>query len=540
MPDAVVIGAGPNGLVAANLLVDEGWEVLVLEANEEAGGGVRSTNSLGPGYVTDMCSAFYPLTVASPAMRALKLERYGVRWSHAPAVLAHPLAGGGCALLSRNLEETMANLEALGEGDGEAWRRLYQLWEWLGQDVLDALFTPFPPLLSGARLATKTRPALALRLARCAALPVRRLAEEEFTGEGSLLLAGNALHTDLSPEAAGSSAYGWLLSMLGQHYGFPVPVGGAGELTAALVRRFKHQGGALICDTPVSQVLVRDGRVAGVRTREGDAVMVRSAVLADVAAPDLYGGLVGWEHLPSRLPQDMRRFQWDHGTVKVDWALSGRIPWSAPEAARAGTVHLADGIDEMTQYSAHLSMGRVPASPFVVLGQMTTSDASRSPPGTEYAWAYTHVPRRVQGDAGDGGISGRWDERERDAIAARMEAQVERFAPGFRGRITGRYLSSPRELQKHSSNFSRGAFNAGTTAIHQQLVFRPTPGLGRPETPVAGLYLASSSAHPGGGVHGACGANAARAALRHQGTTGRLRARLIASGQRLLTRGGPE
>lgn len=514
MHDAVVIGAGPNGLVAANVLADAGWDVLVLEAQPEPGGAVHSSTGPAPGFVTDTCSAFYPLAAASPPIRALRLEQYGLAWSHAPAVLAHPLPDGRCALLTRDLEETVAGLERLAEGDGQAWRRLYGLWQRVGDELLDALFTPFPPVRAGTRLAAKVRAAGGLRLARFLSLPVRRLAEEEFRGPGSLLLAGCALHTDLAPEATGSAVYGWLLSMLGQQLGFPAPVGGAGQLTGALVRRLESRGGSLRCGTPVEAVTVRGGRAVAVRTREGDEVPVRRAVLADVAAPVLYETLVGWENLPPRLRDDMRRFQWDHATVKVDWALDGPVPWVATEAARAGTVHLSAGMDEMTGYAAHLATGRVPEHPFVLLGQMTTSEASRSPAGTEYVWGYTHVPQRVRGDAGGDGITGHWDERDREAVAARLERAVEAYAPGFRDLIRARRVLAPPQLAGHDANLVGGALGGGTAAVHQQLVFRPTPGLGRPETPVAGLYLASSSAHPGAGVHGACGSNAARAALR--------------------------
>lgn len=536
MPDAVVIGAGPNGLVAANVLADAGWDVLVLEARPEPGGGVHSSGGLAPGFVTDTCSAFYPLAAASRVIHALELERYGLRWTHAPAVLAHPLLDGGCALLHRDLDETAASLEALGRGDGDAWRRLYGLWSELGDALLDALFTPFPPVRAGLRLAARVRAAGGLRLARFLLLPVRRLAEEEFRGPGSMLIAGCSLHTDLFPEAAASSVYGWLLAMLGQQYGFPVPVGGAGQLTAALVRRLESRGGTLRCDTPVDEVVIRRGRAVGVRTRGGDEVPVRRAVLADVVAPMLYGGLVSWEHLPPRLRDDMGRFQWDYSTVKLDWALSGPVPWAAPQAGQAGTVHISAGMDEMTEYCAHISMGRVPANPYVLLGQMTTSDSSRSPAGTEYLYGYTHLPRSVRGDAGEDGITGRWDAREQDALAARIERSIERFAPGFRDRIVDRRVLCPPQLQEHNANLVGGALNGGTTAVHQQLVFRPTPGLGRPETPVRSLYLASSSAHPGGGVHGACGSNAARAALR----AGHGVRRVVANGavttaQRILT-----
>ncbi|MYW12417.1 NAD(P)/FAD-dependent oxidoreductase, partial [Streptomyces sp. SID2563] len=329
-----------------------------------------------------------------------------------------------------------------------------------------------------------------------------------------LLLAGSALHADLGPEAAGSGGFGWLMSMLGQTYGFPVPVGGAGALTAALVRRLERHGGVLRCGERVTEVVVRGGRAVGVRTAKGEAVPASRAVLADVSAPALYGGLVGAHHLPARLLDDLRRFQWDFATFKVDWALSGPVPWTAREATMAGTVHLADGVDGLTRFAAQIAMGQVPDRPFLLFGQMSTADATRSPAGTEAAWAYTHVPHRIKGDAGEDGLTGRWDRGEREAMADRMEQEVERWAPGFRSRILARRLLAPPTIESMDANLLGGAINGGTTAAHQQLVFRPTPGTGRPETPVRGLYLASASAHPGGGVHGAPGANAARAALR--------------------------
>ena len=520
--DAVVVGAGPNGLVAANLLADAGWDVLVLEAQSAPGGAVRSAEVTAPGYLTDLFSAFYPLGVASPVLRALELERHGLRWVHAPAVLAHPFADGRAALLSREPSVTASSVEQFGEGDGEAWERLAADWRRLSPALLGALFTPFPPVRSGLRLA-RALGTDAARFARFGVLPVRRFAAEEFRGEGAAtLLAGNALHTDLAPSAPGSAVFGWLLAMLGQSVGFPVPEGGAQRLTDALVTRLMTRGGRLECDAAVSQVVVREGRAVAVRTHDGREVGVRRAVLADVPAPALYLDLVGPSLLPPRLLDDLRRFQWDDATVKVDWALSSPVPWTNPDVGRAGTVHVGGGMDDMTVYAQQLERGVVPSAPFVIVGQMTTTDPTRSPAGTESAWGYTHVPATVRGDAGDEGLTGRWDDpAERDRFVARVEAQVERYAPGFGDRVVARHVQFPGDLERADPSLRGGAVNGGTASISQQLFLRPTPGLGRPETPVAGLYLASSSAHPGGGVHGACGANAARAALRAS-TTGRI------------------
>ncbi|MFF4537039.1 phytoene desaturase family protein [Streptomyces aureus] len=519
MPDAVVIGAGPNGLVAANVLADAGWSVEVLEAEDALGGAVRHDHGVDPDFTSDLFSAFYPLAAASPVLAALRLEEEGLEWSHAPQVLAHPLPDGRCAVLSRRLDETARSLEAFAPGDGRAWKELWRVWDTVRADILDALFTPFPPVRAGTRLALRLRAAGGLRLARTMVLPVRRLGEEEFSGEGGrLLLAGNALHADLAPEAAGSGGFGWIMSMLGQTYGFPVPVGGSGALTAALARRLTRRGGTVQCGQRVTEVVVRGGRAVGVRTAGGRAVQARGAVLADVSAPDLYGSLVTEEHLPRRLLDDLGRFQWDFATFKVDWALNGKVPWTCFEAADAGTVHLADGVDSLTRFACQIAMGRVPDEPFALFGQMTTADPGRSPRGTESAWAYTHVPQAVRGDAGDDGLTGAWDRREQEAFADRVEAQVERYAPGFRGLVRARRILAPPTLESLDANLRGGAINGGTTALHQQLIFRPGPGTGRPETPVPGLYLASASAHPGGGVHGAPGANAARAALHHRRT----------------------
>lgn len=518
MPDAVVIGAGPNGLVAANLLADAGWSVEVLEAQPEPGGAVRSDRGVHPDYVSDLFSAFYPLAAASPVLARLDLGAEGLRWSHAPAVLAHPLRDGRCAVLERRVEDTAAALSQFAPADGDAWQAMYDVWGRVGPDLVQSLFTPFPPVRAGLRLAARLRAAGGLRLARNMALPVRRLGEEEFAGEGGrLLLAGNALHADLAPEAAGSGGFGWLMSMLGQSHGFPVPVGGAGALTAALASRLRRRGGVLRCGERVASVVVRGGRAVGVRTAGGEAVGARRAVLADTTAQALYRELVGGEHLPARLLRDLERFQWDFATFKVDWALTGPVPWTAPQASRAGTVHVADGVDGLTRFASQIAMGQVPAEPFTLLGQMTTADPGRSPTGTESAWGYTHLPQRISSDAGPDRITGRWDAREQEAMADRIEAQVERFAPGFRALIGARRILAPTTLQAMDENLHNGAINNGTTALHQQAVFRPTPGTGRPETPVKGLFLASAAAHPGGGVHGAPGANAARAALRHHG-----------------------
>jgi phytoene dehydrogenase-like protein len=513
MADAVVIGAGPNGLVAANLLADEGWEVEVVEEQPRPGGAVRTEELTLPGFRHDVFSAFYPLAVASHVIRGLGLERYGLRWCRAPLVLAHPTQDGRCAVLSEDLEETAASLDGFASGDGDAWRRLYELWRRTGGHLIEALLTPFPPVAAGSRIVRAVGGAELVRFLRFGLLPVRRLSDEEFRGPGGgLLLAGSALHADHTPDSSGGSLFGWLLCGIGQERGWPVPEGGAGAVTDALVRRLESRGGRLRCGLRADEVLVSRGRAVGVRTKDGD-VGARRAVLADVGAPSLYLDLVDRGHLPSRLLDDLRRFQYDTATVKVDWALDGPVPWEAEGARRAGTIHISEGMDALTDYSAQLATGRVPDHPFLVFGQYGMADPTRAPEGAETAWAYTHVPHEIKGDAGSDGLAAAWDERETEALVARIENEVEALAPGFRGLIRGRHVLTPPGMEARNANLKNGALNGGTAQLHQQLAFRPTSGLGRSETPVRGLYLASASAHPGGGVHGGPGANAARAAL---------------------------
>jgi phytoene dehydrogenase-like protein len=522
--DAVVVGAGPNGLVAANLLADAGWSVAVLEAAEHPGGAVRSApDHPAPGYTADLFSAFYPLAAASPVVGGMRLEEHGLRWVHAPAVLAHALDDGRAVLLSRDLDQTAASVDAFGSGDGDAWRRWVCRWREVERPVLDALLHPFPPVRPALSMARRLGPARALRLARTAVLPARRFVGEEFRGEGAaLLVAGNAMHTDLSPEAPGSALYGLLLAMLGQEHGFPVPEGGSGRLTDALVDRLRSRGGVLRCATPVTSVVLGDTAVEGVGLASGERIRARRAVLADVPAPHLYRSLVGAGHLSARLRADLDRFQWDNATVKVNWATSEPIPWRNPEVSRAGTVHLGGGLDDLTRCGADLATSTVPDRPFVLLGQMTTTDPSRSPAGTESAWGYAHLPR----DVGSPEVVAEF--------VRRIEAEVERHAPGFRDVVTARSVQSSADLEAADPALDGGALNGGTAALHQQLVFRPTPGLGRADTPFPGLFLAGSSAHPGGGVHGACGANAARAALLRSRVGARVYDASVGAAQRYL------
>jgi phytoene dehydrogenase-like protein len=408
-PDAVVVGAGPNGLVAANVLADAGWSVLVYEAENEPGGSVRSGELVEPGFTHDRASAFYPLGAASPVFAALGLE---IPWRHGPLVLAHPALDGSCAILSRDVEETAA-------GVGDAWREVMAAWTRLEPALLRGMTTPFP----------QTRAALQLALEPSAV----RLLRPGLDGElAQRLLLGNALHTDIPPRSRLGRALGLLLTAFGQRYGYPCIAGGAGRLTQALVDRALERNVEIRCGTRVDRI-----------------PHAKRAVLAAVDV---------WEL--GRLLDRPSRVAADPSTLKADWTLDGPVPWTAEQARRSPVVHVGD------------------ERLFVLFGQYSMADTTRAPAGKETAWAYTHAP----------------------IDADELEAAVEAFAPGFRALIR----------RRHVQHLPPGRVNGGTARLRNQLVFRPR--LGRPRIG-PGLYLASMSAHPGGGVHGAPGWIAARAAL---------------------------
>ncbi|MGZ4627055.1 MAG: phytoene desaturase family protein [Kineosporiaceae bacterium] len=516
--DAVVIGAGPNGLVAACTLADAGWDVLVVEANAEVGGAVRSERRV-EGYVHDLYSSFYPLAAASPVLARLDLDRHGLRWRHAPAVVAHLLGRDDerAAVLHRDVVDTATGLDADHPGDGDAWIRLFEHWRRIRDPLLDALFSPFPPVKAGAALVGRLGVHDTLWTLRMFALPVHRLCQELFGGRmATALVTGNALHADVPAVAPVSGVFGWLLVMLGQDVGFPVPEGGAGMLAEALASRARSAGATIRTGSRVERVVVRNGRALGVVTGEGLAIRARRAVLADVPAPTLLGRLVRREDVPARVLEALERFQWDLPTVKVNWALDGPIPWRAAGAELAGTVHLGGDADGLALSSAALDLGRQAFHDFLIVGQMATADPSRAPLGDESVWSYSHLPRGVT------------DAETASALAKRMDQAIEAHAPGFHDRVIERWVQLPSDIESGNASLVNGTINGGTAQLHQQLVFRPLPGLGRAETPIDRLYLAGSSAHPGGGVHGAAGSTAARAALNGAGPwriSGRLRGR---------------
>ena len=524
--DAVVIGSGPNGLVSAIALADAGWDVLVLEAAETFGGAVRSTES--DGWISDRFSSSYPLGVASPVLRALELEKHGLRWANAPLPLVHLLdEEGDSVALHPDPEDTAKSIGADHPEDGDAWLRLYQQYVTIREPLLKSLLTSWPPVGPGIKLVRKLGSAgELLRFARFMAMPMHRMSKELFEGpRGGALLAGNSLHADAPLSGSVSGTMGWLLAMLAQDVGYPVAEGGSSSLSGALVRRAERAGALLVSGTPVSAIEISSGRVTGVRTASGETVVVNRAVIADTSAPTLYDDLLPSATIPAGLRRDLdERFEWDYPTVKLNFRLSGPIPWRSADAHSAGVVHLAGTADDLVHLSADLDTGRLPSTPFLLIGQTTKADPSRSPEGTEAVWAYSHLPRGIADDESAGKLAGR------------MERAIERFAPGFSDVIIDRDLQRPSAFEAGNAALGHGALGGGTMQLHQQLVFRPTIGLGSPRTFVAGLYLGSSAIHPGGGVHGACGHLAARTALRDASLIGPLTRTLPTAALRQLQR----
>jgi phytoene dehydrogenase-like protein len=317
---------------------------------------------------------------------------------------------------------------------------------------------------------------------------------------------------------------GFLLIMLGQDGGYPVPVGGAGRLSAALVNRAESAGAQIECNQDVSAIQVRNGRAVAVHTADGRTVRARRAIVADVSAPRLFQNLLPSDSLPAGLLRDLKQFVWDTPVLKVNYALDAPIPWNSKSLNDAGTVHLGADGNGLVRWVADLNTAVVPEQPFMLFGQMTTADPSRSPEGTESAWAYTHLPRGVV------------DDESAERLAASVDRVLEEHAPGFSSHVVGKFVQRPSDLEASDANLHCGAVNGGTAQLYQQLIFRPVTGLGRAETPVEALYLGSASAHPGGGVHGVCGRNAAKAALAADGVLGWPRRRLSRRVMSLLTR----
>ncbi len=502
MLDAVVIGAGPNGLTAAATLARQGWSVLVLEAGRRPGGALYSEELTQPGYLHDVGAAFFPFADHSPAFRSLDLNGTGLTWRNARLESCHPAPDGSCAAIARDPDLSAQLFGA----DGPAWRRLARRGAALGPRLAEALLAPLPALRPALRLG----PLSLVRLGLAGLSTTAGFARRHFRTEaGRRVVPALALHVDLGPEDFAGTGLGLVLALLAAGSGFRVPVGGARAITAALLRRLEEAGGTLRLNTHVDAIVVRGRRAVAVRTAAGDEIAVRRAVLADVTAPAMFLRLLPPQALSGWVRRSARRFRFGWGTFKMDWALAGPVPWSAAAARESAVVHTGDSLDDLIAFTRQVRRGELPENPYLVIGQQSLVDPSRAPPGRHTLWAYSRVPPTMPGG---------WP-RYRDHFADRMEERIEALAPGFRALILGRSEQAPPDLEAMDENLVGGDLGGGSARFDQQLFMRPLFPYFRYRTPVNGVYLASASAHPGAGVHGACGYNAARVALADAGVT---------------------
>ncbi|HEY7439785.1 MAG TPA: NAD(P)/FAD-dependent oxidoreductase [Acidimicrobiia bacterium] len=468
--DAVVVGSGPNGLVAAVTLARAGWKVLVLEAADRPGGGTRSEELTLPGLTHDVCSAIHPLAVGSPAFRALPLHEHGLTWVHPDVPLVHPLDGGDAVVLDRSVDVTAQGLGA----DGDAYRRLFEPLVSAGMGLVDDLLSPL-----------RIPPRHPLAVARYGLDGIRStvaVARSRFeTEEARALFAGLSGHSMLSLRAPMTAGFGMVLAALGHLVGWPMPRGGSQSIASALVSLLEAHDGEVVTGRRVTSLHdLPDAR----------------ATMLDVT-PRQVLHLFGYQ-LPPRYARRLARYRHGVGVWKVDWALDAPIPWSAPECRRAATVHLGATLPEIAAAEDEVQAGRHPRRPLVLLVQPTLFDDTRAPAGMHTAWAYCHVPNGSTVD-----------------MTAHIEDQVERFAPGFRTTILARHVMSPSGLEAHDANYVGGDINGGVADI-RQFAARPVASLHPWRLPVKGMYLCSASTPPGGGVHGMCGWQAAREALRRE------------------------
>jgi phytoene dehydrogenase-like protein len=466
--DAIVVGSGPNGLSAAIRMAQAGWSVLVLEAAATPGGGVRSQELTLPGYLHDVCSSVYPLTVCSPFLRTLPLKEHGLEWIFPPAALAHPFDDGSAARLTTSIDETA---RTLGK-DGDSYRRLVQKFAERWEELLEDLLAPprFPHHPFGFAK-------FGLRAVRSA----RALANSCFTTDhGRTFFAGLAAHSMLPLEHLSTAGFGLTLNISAHAVGWPVVRGGAQQLTQALVSYLGSLGGRVITNCPVESL---------------DQLPPARAVLLDITPRQLL--TMGAGRLPDSYRRKLSRYRYGMGAFKLDWALKEPIPWTATECRQAGTIHLGGSLAEICESERGAWQGKTSDRPFVLLAQPSLFDSSRAPADSHTAWAYCHVPNGYTED-----------------MTEHVEAQIERFAPGFRDCILARSVLTPRDFERHNPNLVGGDI-AGGASMLSQLFLRPTASLYR--TPLEGIYLCSSSTPPGAGVHGMCGYFAAEAALHRKG-----------------------
>lgn len=465
--DAVIIGSGPNGLTAAATLARAGWSVHVVEAAEEIGGGARTGALTLPGFVHDVCSAVHPTAQLSPAFRELDLARHGVEWINGPLALAHPLPDGEPALLFNSIEDTAHGLGA----DGAAWRAA--LGPLLDDRLLGGLLQP---QWRGVTVA----PWLKIRFGLAALRSAEGFAKARFgSAPARALFAGCAAHSTLPLSAPGTASFGLVLALAAHRVGWPIARGGSVKIVEALAKIVRAHGGT-----------IESGRrVATLRELPPSRVVLFDVNPAQVAA-------IAGDELPRRYADRLQRFRHGPGVCKVDWALSAPIPWADTVCGRAGTVHVGGTIEEIARAEHAVGQGRLPEAPFVLAAQPTAWDASRAPAGKHTAWAYCHVPNGCGVD-----------------LTERIEAQIERFAPGFRDVILARHTITAPALENHNAAMVGGDFGGGANDL-LNFIFRPVARWNPYATPNPRLFICSSSTPPGGGVHGMCGYLAAQAALK--------------------------
>jgi phytoene dehydrogenase-like protein len=468
MTSAVVVGGGPNGLAAAITLARARVEVTVLEAADEIGGGVRSGEAIVPGLVHDHCAAIHPMAVGSAFLADLDLARHGLRWRWPEVDCAHPLDGGGAALLYRSVDDTAAGLGP----DGARWRALFAgsvgRFDRLSQDIMGPLLHVPKHPLTLARFGVPTL------------LPAATLARVFRTPAAAALFGGVAAHTFRPLHYPMTSAIGLGIITAGHRHGWAVAEGGSQSITDALAATLSEHGGE-----------VR----TGVRVTSAAQLPAADVVLFDLA-PTAVADILG-DRLPRRASRALSKFRYGPGAFKVDFAVQGGVPWRNPDAGRAGTVHLGGDLGEIAATERDIHAGRMPARPFVLVGQQYLADPGRSVGDIHPVYSYAHVPHGFTGDATEAIIG-----------------QFERFAPGFRDRVVGMAVRSTTEMSVHNPNFVGGDICTGAKDI-RQLVFGPRPTLHPYRFGVPGMYLCSGATPPGPGAHGMCGANAAAEALAH-------------------------
>lgn len=464
--DAVVVGSGPNGLAAAITLARAGMAVHVIEGAATAGGGCRTEELTLPGFHHDVCSAVHPLAALSPFFLSIDLPARGVRLLAPKVAFAHPLDGGRAAAVAGPVAQTAAGLGP----DRDAYQRL------LAPLVRDAHLT-LPDILGPLR-AVPAHPLAMARFGLEGVLPASLLARRFCAKEAQALMAGAAAHSMLPLGAPVTSAFGLLLLMAAHSVGWPVVEGGSSRIVDGLVAELASLGGT-----------VETGRWAS----SLDTLPPARAVLLDITPRQLIGFADG--RLPPLRRRALRRFRYGPGACKADWALSGPVPWQAAACREAGTVHLGGTLAEIARSESEVTAGRHPQRPYCIVAQPGVVDASRAPPGCHTLWAYCHVPSGSPVD-----------------MSGRIEAQIERFAPGFRDLVLAKTVRTAAEMERHNPNYVGGDINAGAGTLRQTL-FRPTARWNPYRTGIPGIYLCSASTPPGGGVHGMCGVAAARTVL---------------------------